>query len=431
MQSRTAAEQPVNVAREVVEAPTLARIDALVIVLAVVLFSGAVFSWLQRVTADPLVEGGGNPVKQAVAFSLYAYAAVRLLGSWRTLRDVLPALLPVMLFVALAAASALWSDAGSLALRRTIALSGTMIFGLFVASRTGAVRGTMLVGIALGCVGLLSAVVALFLPSIGREVSGAHEGLWIGLFHHKNSLGTMMAVGLFTAIATYQASPRNRTVAAAMGVMCFILVLASGSTTALLLSLGVPSLVVMIRIFGLNVAARWSALLVLISLLAVIGGIVVTDPTSIFQAVGKDATLSGRSAIWFLAATEGVSHMWLGTGFDVFWRVGDGPGDTISRVLGFRIHHAHNSFIDIWLSLGLIGLAIVCLTIAVPLRDAWRTYKQNGSVQAQWAMIFLGIMLIMSLSESVIAVQHHLFWFLHIAFTVWARRGFLSARAWS
>lgn len=394
--------------------------------IGVVLFSGALFPWLQRITADPLADSDGDPLKQAVAFTLYLYAAGRLVGSWRSLRPAMTALLPALLFVGLALASTSWSEAPESTFRRAIALLGTMVFGLFVASRAGAVKAIKVVAVALGVVAVLSAVVALAIPSWGRELSGQHEGLWFGIFHHKNSLGCMMAIGVLTAIAVYQRYPHRRGLGAAMGVLCALLVLASGSSTALVLLISVPALTVAIRIFRLSTATRWALLILTLSLATVGIGVVVTNPQMVVQALGKDLTLTGRTAIWVLAFSEGLSTPWFGKGFDIFWRDGSGPGDTISQVLGFRIRHAHNSFIDLWLDLGLVGLTVALVAIGVLLRDAWRTYRRNGSPQAQWAMIFISVMLIMSLTESVIAVQHHIFWFLQVAFTVWTRREWLA-----
>src|SRR5690606_31584242 len=95
------------------------------------------------------------------------------------------------------------------------------------------------------------------------------------------------------------------------------------------------------------------------------------------------------------------------------------------ELLGWSISTGHNSFLDIWLELGVVGLVISALAMMVFMRDAWRTLRLARVAPARWALVFAGVTLLLSLSHSVIAVQNGLFWFLQVAFTVWMRRAWL------
>lgn len=407
------------------DSPDFSRLDAIVATAGMLLFSDAVVSWVVQLHNPASDVAEGNALYQAIAAACYLYAAVRLLGKWSELLPVLAALLPAITLVLLAAISTAWSDVPALTLRRSIALAGTTAFGLFVALRLGAVRGMWLLGISAILAATLSIIAAIAFPELGREAMGQHEGLWRGVFQQKNLLGRAMLLGILAAMAISERIPHRRATAAGIALACLICILGSGSTTALLLALCIPALAALISAIRLRPSIRWAAFTALgciaLTGVAVIG----SEPEQLLVAIGKDPTLTGRTLIWYSAIERGLDTVWLGAGYKAFWLTDIGAGAAIAELLGWSIDTGHNSFLDLWLELGLFGLLLALLSLAVLVRDSLRTLKVARVAAARWALVFVGVTLLLSFSHTVIAVQNGIFWFMQIAFTVWIRRAWL------
>jgi exopolysaccharide production protein ExoQ len=81
-----------------------------------------------------------------------------------------------------------------------------------------------------------------------------------------------------------------------------------------------------------------------------VGGWTVTAFTA---AVGRNATLTGRTEIWASLLPD-VSHSPIfGYGFNSFW--------TFDRIVRHDIGEAHNGYLEVWLGLGLVGVLITTM----------------------------------------------------------------------
>src|SRR5690606_38423381 len=191
-------------------------LDSIVTILALLLFSNAIVSWFYQefIAVAVATESDGNPAFQIAIAICYAYAAVRLIAHRADLSELLPARAPALALVALAVASTIWADNPALALRRSVAFTGTTGFALFGSLRVGAIRTMWLLGIAMGTAAVLSILAAVLLPEMTHESSVVHEGLLKGVFQQKNLLGRAMVVGVFAAVAIAEAIPKRRFVAA-------------------------------------------------------------------------------------------------------------------------------------------------------------------------------------------------------------------------
>src|SRR5690606_2664764 len=147
---------------------------------------------------------------------------------------------------------------------------------------------------------------------------------------------------------------------------------------------------------------------------------------ALLLAIGKDPTLTGRTILWIAAAKLGSSTPWLGVGYKVFWVAENDLGGAVSDLLGWSIATGHNSFLDLWLELGFIGLGLAVLALALLARDSWKLLRVAPIAPAKWALAFITVAMLLSFSHTVIAVQNGLFWFLQVAFSVWIRRALLD-----
>ena len=73
------------------------------------------------------------------------------------------------------------------------------------------------------------------------------------------------------------------------------------------------------------------------------------------QALGRDSTLTGRTDIWQILLKFDINPV-LGTGFESFW-LGDRAEQAIA-LAGGALNEAHNGYLETYINLGLLGLAI-------------------------------------------------------------------------
>ncbi|MGO7785777.1 O-antigen ligase family protein, partial [Rhizobium ruizarguesonis] len=74
------------------------------------------------------------------------------------------------------------------------------------------------------------------------------------------------------------------------------------------------------------------------------------------EALGKDATLTGRVPLWELVDLE-ISDRWMfGYGYQAFWTVANPEATRIWLKIGWASPHAHNGYRDILLSFGIIPI---------------------------------------------------------------------------
>jgi exopolysaccharide production protein ExoQ len=80
------------------------------------------------------------------------------------------------------------------------------------------------------------------------------------------------------------------------------------------------------------------------------------------QAVGRDPTLSGRTEIWAIVLSQGTNPL-VGAGYESFWL-----GPRLQRIWAGgqgQINEAHNGYLEVYLNLGYVGLALLfCFVVS-------------------------------------------------------------------
>ncbi|HEX3744907.1 MAG TPA: O-antigen ligase family protein [Bryobacteraceae bacterium] len=90
------------------------------------------------------------------------------------------------------------------------------------------------------------------------------------------------------------------------------------------------------------------------------------------KALGRDATMSGRTEIWEIVLGQQTSPF-LGTGYESFWM---GPRlDRIWTSGEGRLNEAHNGYLEAYLNLGYCGLLLLLLFVVVVYRNIMRKLR--------------------------------------------------------
>jgi exopolysaccharide production protein ExoQ len=165
---------------------------------------------------------------------------------------------------------------------------------------------------------------------------------------------------------------------------------------------------------SIAVLACWGAVLALIALAAT----VLLSPDIFLNLLGKDATLTGRTKIWAAVMRQIQERPLLGYGYGAVWTedTGWGPLAWIVKEAGFRPVHAHNSWLEQWLGMGLWGLGAWSLYYAMTMiRATLAMFRSSGALVA---LPFLVVYTLTTLTESVAVSYNDLRWVIFVAFSI-------------
>lgn len=305
----------------------------------------------------------------------------------------------VLVFIIFAVASIFWSSAPDATLRESVKLIGSGLFGLYLGTRYSLRQLLLMLAWVLGVSIILSFLFAILLPQYGL-MGGVHSGIWRGIYVHKNVLGSQMVIGISIFLILVFDNQRYKWIPWLGIILAVILLLLSKSTSSLL------NAVFCVVSFSILQTLRWNYRLMVSSLamLTVIAMLLITylgnNVGSIANLLGKDLTFSGRSTLW-IAVWEMIQQKpWLGYGYDGFWHGMDGESAYVWLATGWRMTHAHNGFIEVWLELGSVGLIIFLLSFAQNLSRSLTLIRLSSASITLFPTISLLLLFTSNLAES-------------------------------
>lgn len=318
--------------------------------------------------------------------------------------------------VALTVVSVFWSDDPALTFRRSVALIGTTLFGVYFARRFSLSDQLKLLSRVFLVAAVLSLVFVAVLPQYGLA-DPAFGYAWQGIYGHKNNLGAAMALGVvvfvFRAVSDRQRSLRWW---AAVGLALLLLLMAHSST-------GLVACLFTLSVFILSPALRWTlkrAILFFLGVgaLAVGAGLwAINHIAFVLSMISRDPSFTGRTTVWIISIAMIARHPWLGYGYSEAW-----PGygsDIVARLTGLSgMSHAHNAILNLWLDLGLLGVVIFILQYFKSLWRAVVVVRHTRTVEWMWPLVFLFFLAAYGLVESVVLQKNGLSWILFTAVVI-------------
>lgn len=355
----------------------------------------------------------GGIASQALANLLIL---VLILRRPRLLLRSIPKVPWVALLAVLAIASTAWSLDPTLTLRRSIPFALAGLFGLYFATRFPAPRQFAILRLAMIAVALATVFLVVLAPSIGLDHTPGHNADWQGVFTQKNACGRIMVL----ASAVILFGPRTipaRLAARIAALMLFLFVLImSGSRGAWMIEAAI--LLLWLAVFVANRAGSRLRLI-----LAVIAPLTITLTTAaatflaptLMRLLGRDTTLSGRTAIWTQVVHFIAQRPFLGYGYAAFWRGMQGPSFQIDAAVHFIVEHAHNGFLEICLELGCTGLALFLLSGLRAARQLWPSWRAGAIPRIAFPLAILVLIVLYDLDENTLLIYNGLFWPLYVA----------------
>jgi O-antigen ligase len=313
----------------------------------------------------------------------------------------------LVLLALVAMASALWSVDPELSFRRSVALLATTMMGVYLAARFDWLTALRLLGTVWFLLMAASFIAGLVAPGFAR-MSEVHVGAWVGGWSEKNALGGHAARASFLLAFLAWRDPAYRRWWIGGALLALVLVIFSSSATALL-GAGV-GLGMLFAAWWMLKGKHWSLALVWCG--ATILGLVVlayiTMPDVLLGLLGKDETLTGRTDIWASLGEAIEERPVLGYGYLAFWGLDSEPRYWLERAVDWNAPSGHNGWLDLAISLGVVGVAIYTIDLVITL---WRAGRLSLSSPAGvFALGFLAQFLLFAMSESIIIAQNSILW---------------------
>ncbi len=110
------------------------------------------------------------------------------------------------------------------------------------------------------------------------------------------------------------------------------------------------------------------------------------------------ATLTGRIPLWEIVFSQIQDNPWLGVGFAAFWNPQNYA--RMEQLAGFPVVSAHSGFLDMLLSTGAFGLAILLAFCLCALVMVWGKARR-GDPLGWLAFLFLGFYVLQNLTSSI------------------------------
>jgi O-antigen ligase len=365
--------------------------------------------------------GAGDPALRAIILPIHAISLLLVLSRFRGSFAAAGRSKLTLAVVGLALLSVLWSDDAALTLRRSLSLTGTTAFGLYLATRYPPGRLLRMLGWTLVFTAVLSAVFALALPQYGISQT-EHAGTWRGIFTHKNTLGRTMTLATMVCLLIWRDQSKRRWMPLVGAAFCTLMLMMSQSRSAMVTLGVVVALIFALPILRFRRSVAGPLLSALVFVVGTTGMLMAFHAATILAALGRDLTLTGRTDIWSMSLGLMSDRPWLGFGYWAFWRGWSGESWQVISALGWDVPHAHNGFVDLSLDVGIVGLVIFLAGFLIALRRAARGVPRAAGATGDWPLIFLIYFLLYNLTESAI-MRSDLVWVLYVAVVCSAVRG--------
>lgn len=334
-----------------------------------------------------------------LSLPVYAFAGMILIRNFPQFLIALRRNLLLPVILALPFVSVLWSVSPSMTLRRAIGLLFTALLAYVLAIRFTPKQLLLLVFATLGTCMVLSVGMLAVAPHLARMPDGEMRGIFI----HKNSLGWYASIMILLATAVlFDGALGLRRTAFIFLIASVVCLVSSGSMTAMIATASAYCLIgfylVLERIRGI------SRIVFILFFVQMSVGLLLSLHEFLvpfLEALGKDATLTGRVPLWELVDRQIADHMLVGFGYMAFWTDANPEAWSIWAQIQWMAPHAHNGYRDTMLSFGISGMILFVLLLLQAVRQGAVLQCRDPQYGWLWLNVFTVMILVMNLTESL------------------------------
>ena len=338
----------------------------------------------------------------AIEGSVYAWGFLLFLLRWRRVIRAVQAVWPLAGFVALTSLSTLWSIHPSVTLRRSIILLIATLLAIYLGERYTMEKLARLIAQTL-CLMMLAVIALYFVAPVYVIDHSVHVGAWKGLSAYKNAFGEYMAVAVILLLRVrFRHLDWLR-----YGFLLTAAVLLVLSRSAAALFCCVLFVAAMPLWRWIRLERKQRLVIYATAVLIFCPGMyfLATNSGFLFRMLGRDATLTGRTHLWAAALPAILKHPILGYGYDTFWAGLKGEALDVRIACGWLAALADNGYIDLSLSLGVLGVCIFLYVWARSFRNATGYIRMESGPIGVWPVTYLCFYALHNLSESTLLTR--------------------------
>jgi exopolysaccharide production protein ExoQ len=268
----------------------------------------------------------------------------------------------------------------------------------------------------------LSVFLALFFPQYGVDIGATHP--WRGMYPQKNMCSMVTTFFLLCGVYAPAASVTSKLFRAIyISASIVVIIMTQSATGKLVLALLVVYFVFTTVISKLSRNDR-TAPLILGAALAVLfacASLLYAKQISIFM--GKDPTLTGRTQIWNSIESSILKRPILGYGYRAYWRGYEGESANVSLSNYWAVTSAHNGLLEIWLTLGVVGVTLIVYSLLKSVRNAFKCLRATNSRYFAWCAAVVFLTIITNVDEGEILIPNSLLWILYVLASIGLSEG--------
>jgi exopolysaccharide production protein ExoQ len=364
-----------------------------------------------------------NGLRERINTITYGAVAIFVLILWKKVFYVLTKDWSLTLLVLFAIASILWSVEPSATLEDLRGLGRTVLFGAYLAARFSPhEQRSLFTGVAILSL-VLNVLIVVALPGFG--IDPVTSGLWKGIYTFKQFFGRAMSFSISIFLVRLLDKDYNRYLSILGLALSILFLLLSGSKTNLIVLIVLTLLLPLYRVTRQRLSVRWAFGLFFIAVLTTTVGLVAANYEFIVTTLlGKNLQLNGRTPIWSMAITFLMQKPWLGYGYSAFWASEQGQliiqhtwiRGILQTGVTLRKFHAHNTFLEIYLQLGIIGGTMLLLNVVLVLKRVYDLLVATRSLSVFWMLQFAVFQVIYNMAEIPTYLSpFNMYWVVYVA----------------
>lgn len=349
-----------------------------------------------------------DPIFSKLQLLIYGLTFLLLLARWRSTLITLSRHKLLIGFVLFVMLSGFWSDWPTESWLKGLNTIATSCFGVYLASRYSLKEQLQHLTIALGIAAVFTLLFSLAAPGSAIEI-GANAGSWRGPLTQKNLLARLMVLTIGCNLLAFWQFERGQLFYLSMLALSSALLLLTGSKTGLLVLVIVLLLLLLYRALRLRDTVIIPLAIVVVLGVGTVSTLLLGNWESILVGLGRDLSLSGRTALWQNAIELINLRPWLGYGFRAFWQP-EGAATVIWQALGYEPPHAHNGYLNTALDLGLVGLGWFFVSLLITYGRSIQYLRFSRGMTAFFPVMYATFMFMYNHTESTIVEHNSIFW---------------------
>jgi O-antigen ligase len=217
-------------------------------------------------------------------------------------------------------------------------------------------------------------------------------------------------MGLITFLIEFAIEKRHKYLTAVSILLAIVTIVLSGSAGIVFatVAVGLAGLVSLLA-EGKDRDTRHRYYRIAWAISGTAGFVVLIFRRVVFEFLGKSPDMTHRTDIWksvFNLVSERPLEGW---GFTGVWVPGVEPFSGLIVINGIEYFQAHNSYLEMALQLGAVGLVLFLIMLTRTFIKTWRLGVHHSHVLYLWPLLLLVTQLIRGITESRLLVQSAMF----------------------